>query len=139
MKPTRSMSGQKVSSTLALNMQDTDGVLAPNASIEHVYPSTSLGYTTYFYAQLEDTQIKGYNISFNSEHTQLLNDITVSDTQGPVDVIGGTHMTCSAVGNPSGGASLYVFAQDAGDDISVYTRDLAGGQWSSGKLPIPDD
>ena len=56
-----------------------------------------------------------------------------------VNVLGGTHMTVSAVDNPSGGASLYVFAQDEGDDVSVYTRDLTGGQWSSGKLPIPDD
>jgi hypothetical protein len=116
-----------------------DKVTAANASIENVYPSTSLGYTTYFYTQLDNTQIKGYNISFNSESTQLLNDITVSDTQGPIDAIGGTHMTCSAVSNPSGGASLYVFVQEEGDDISVYTRDLTGGQWSSGQLPIPND
>lgn len=113
--------------------------LAPNASIPNVYPSTSLGYTTYFYSQLANTEIQGYNITFNSENTQIANQITVADTSGPVNVLGGTHMSCSAVGNPSGGASLYVFAQDNGDDISVYTRDLKGGQWSSGTLPIPDD
>jgi hypothetical protein len=103
------------------------------------HPATSLGYTTYFYAQDDATShIKGYNISFAAEYSKIFNTITVSDSSGPATPLGGTHMTCSNVQNPSGGSELYVFAQENGDDITVYTRDQLGGAWSGNPLPIPD-
>lgn len=117
----------------------TDIIVATKMNIGSVYPATSLGYTTFFYAMQENHYVKGYNVSYQSENTTVLNDITVSDTTGPIPGLPGTHMTVSAVANPSGGASLYVFYQVEGDDITVFTRDLDGGQWTQGKLPIPDD
>jgi hypothetical protein len=47
-------------------------------------------------------------------------------------------MSVTAVEDQSGGTSLYVFYQTRGDDLSVFTRDLNGGQWTQGELPIPD-
>jgi len=113
-------------------------VNSTNATIPNVYPSTSLGYTTYFYAMLEDSTIHGYNVSFSSENTTLLNEIVVSEN-GPVKFLNGTHMTVSAVPNASGGASALVFAQTNGSDITLFTRDLAGGVWTSLALEVDVD
>jgi len=112
-----------------------------SAAIPHVHPSTSLGYTTFFYAQLDTDYVNGYNISFNAENTTIMagDNLEVSNTSGFVKGIPGTHMTVSAVPNKSGGASLYVFYQTEGDDITLFTRDLKAGTWTSGTLPIPKD
>jgi hypothetical protein len=67
-----------------------------------------------------------------------MNEITVGDTTGPIAGLPGSHMSVTAIGDPSGGASLYVFYQTEGDDITVFTRDITGGEWSQGRLPIPD-
>jgi len=106
-------------------------VNATNASIPNVYPSTSLGFTTFFYAMLDDSTIHGYNISWSAEKTLIWNDITVTNGAGPVKFLNGTHMTVSAVDT-----SLLVFAQTEGDDITLYTRGITGGLWTSVTLNV---
>jgi hypothetical protein len=111
------------------------------AAIPNVHPSTSLGYTTFFYAQEADTHhIRGYNISYNAENTTIIHgdDLAVGGTSGPVPGLPGTHMTVSAVPNQSGGAELYVFYQTVGNDVTLFKRDMKGGGWTQGPLPIPD-
>lgn len=83
----------------------------------------------------------GYNISYEAENTTITEDytMTVGGTNGPVKGIGGTHLTCTTVWDQSGGASLYVLYQTNGDDITIFTRDMKGGQWSQGLLPIPEE
>ncbi|KAF2662779.1 hypothetical protein K491DRAFT_584621 [Lophiostoma macrostomum CBS 122681] len=115
-------------------------------AIDGVYPATSMGYTTFFYTQMADKSIKGYNISYESENTHVVdeNTFTITNPGGPAYGLGGTHMTCTAYamtddkGNTKWD-SLYVFYQTAGDDITAFTRNIDGGQWSSGALTIPDD
>jgi hypothetical protein len=85
---------------------------------------------------LDDSTIHGYNVSFSAENTTILNEIVVSDANGPVKFLNGTHMTVSAVPDTSGGATLLVFAQTEGNDITLYTRDLLGGVWTSVQLPV---
>lgn len=113
---------------------------ATEYAITNVYPSTSLGYTEYLYAQMMDGTIMGHNIKWESENTTSVteNMFTVGGARGPVVGVKGTHMSVTAVGDQSGGTSLYVFYQTRGDDLSVFTRDIKGGQWTQGELPIPD-
>jgi hypothetical protein len=80
---------------------------------------------------LDDSTIHGYNISWSAEKTVIWNDITVNNGTGPVKFLNGTHMTVSAVNT-----SLLVFAQTEGDDITMYTRDLTGGIWTSVALTV---
>lgn len=112
-----------------------------DCAINNVYPSTSLGYTDYFYAQDIDGSVRGHFVAWESENTRLVpaNSFTVGGAQGPVMGLKGGHMSVTAVENYSGGTSLYVFYQTRGDDLSVFTRDYKGGQWTQGELPIPDD
>jgi hypothetical protein len=112
-----------------------------DCAINGVYPSSSLGYTDYFYVQYMDGSVKGHYINWASEHTKVVdeNSFTVGGAQGPVKGLKGGHMSVTAVEDQSGGTSLYVFYQTRGDDLSVFTRDYKGGQWTQGELPIPDD
>ena len=105
-----------------------------------MHKSSSLGYTSYFIAQGADRYVRGYNVSFNAENTTWTPQevITVSSASGPVPAIGGSHMCVSGVKSQSGGANLYVFYQTEGSDITFFIRDLAGGPWTAGPLPIPD-
>ncbi|KAF2015806.1 hypothetical protein BU24DRAFT_492003 [Aaosphaeria arxii CBS 175.79] len=116
-------------------------VNATGYAINNVYPSTSLGFTEYFYTQMDDGDIMGHDIDFKSEKTKLVDKglFTVGGARGPIPGLNGTHMSVTAVADFSGGTSLYVFYQTRGDDISVFTRDIKGGQWTQGELPIPDD
>ncbi|KAF2402645.1 hypothetical protein EJ06DRAFT_528740 [Trichodelitschia bisporula] len=114
---------------------------ATGAAINNVWPSTSLGYTTFFYAQSDDGFVRGYNISYEAESTTIVQDNTtiVGDASGPVAAIGGSHLTVSAIPNQKGaGANLWVFYQVNGDDITVFQRGLTEGQWGRGPMPIPD-
>jgi len=107
---------------------------ATNVTIPRAYPSTSLGYTSFFYVMLEDSTIHGYNVSFMSQNSSILNEITVMDGNGPVKFLNGTHMTVSAVDT-----GLLVFAQTEGDDITLYVKLNDGGTgnvWTSLKLGI---
>lgn len=113
-------------------------------ALNGVYPTTSLGYTTYMYAQMDDRTIKGYNISFEAENTTYIPDDTfsITDPAGPVKALGGTHMSVTAFTETGENRttlwdSLYVFFQMEGDDISAFTRPLAGGEWTRGTLSIP--
>lgn len=118
---------------------------ATNAAIPNVYPITSLGYTTYFYAQMQDRTIRGFNVSFAAENTSFVEDesFAITDPAGPVEALGGTHMTLTAFAEKDGEKtlwdSLYVFFQTEGDDITAFTRGLSGGEWTRGALEIPDD
>lgn len=109
-------------------------------SIPNVHPSTSLGYTNFFYAQMADTHtIKGYNISYRAENTSIIQEDTLTvQAQGGPSGLPGTHLSVSTIPDTSGGDSLIVFYQQEGDDITMYTRDIESGQWTYLPLPIPD-
>ncbi|QDS71423.1 hypothetical protein FKW77_003394 [Venturia effusa] len=114
-------------------------VNASKAAIPDVHPSTSLGYTDFFYAQKSDHHIQGFNITWAAENTTIVaqDTFTVGDTSGTVAGLPGTHMTVSAVDTKSGGRALYIFYQTEGTDITLFTRDTAGGQQTMGQLNIP--
>ncbi|ORY07031.1 hypothetical protein BCR34DRAFT_570945 [Clohesyomyces aquaticus] len=115
------------------------------SAIGNVYPSTSLGYTTYFYAQMQDRSMRGFNVTYAAENTTIVQEdgFVITDPAGPVLGLGGTHLTMTAYAEKDGNKtlwdSLYVFYQTAGDDITAFTRPIAGGEWSVGKIPIPNE
>ncbi len=115
------------------------------AAIDNVYPTSPFGYTTYFYSQMADRTIKGYNVTFQAENTTYSNSqsFAISNNAGPVQALGGTHMSVTAYAqlDDSGKTvwdSLYVFFQQTGNDIAVWTRPLAGGEWTGASLSLPD-
>jgi hypothetical protein len=123
---------------------------ATKGGIRNAHPATSLGFTTYFYAQMEDRSIKGYNVSYQAENTTFTEDETfsITDPAGAVKALGGTHMSVTSFAETTLGEdgqrknvwdSLYVFFQTEGDDISAFTRPMAGGEWTKGSLAIPDE
>jgi hypothetical protein len=113
---------------------------ATEFAIRDTYPASSLGFTEYFYAQMLDGSIRGYDMSWEAENTTSVerNSFTVGGSRGAVLGLKGTHLSVTAVQDQSGGTSLYVFYQTRGDDLSVFTRDIEGGQWTQGELPVPD-
>lgn len=112
---------------------------ASQIAINDVNPASSLGYTNYFYAQMADNMISGYNISWAAENTTILtgtgDQFVVEGDQG----LPGTHMSVSAIPNFSGGNQLVVFYQTNGSDISEYARDFYAGQWTSVEIDIPTE
>lgn len=120
-------------------------VNASDATIPDVWPSTSLGYTTYFYAQSADRTIRGYDINYNAENTSYPGheNFTVQTPAEPLYALGGTHLTVSAVSEKNNDGdvlydSLYVFFQTEGNDITAATRRVYGGEWTIAPLKIPD-
>ncbi|KAJ9630684.1 hypothetical protein H2203_001207 [Taxawa tesnikishii (nom. ined.)] len=112
---------------------------AASVTIPNVHPSTSLGYTNYFYIQEGSTNlVKGYNISWNAEKTSIVSQDTFTVGAGGNPGLPGTHLSVSALPDTSGGNSVVVFYQTVGNDITEFVRDLEGGQWTTAKLPIPD-
>ena len=51
--------------------------------------------------------------------------------------IPGTHLTCTALPDQSGGASLEAYYQTNGSNIENAHRDLLGGPWYIDDLPVP--
>ncbi|KAJ4341714.1 hypothetical protein N0V95_007147 [Ascochyta clinopodiicola] len=118
---------------------------ATGATIPDVWPSTSLGYTTYFYAQSADRSIRGYDINYNAENTSYPHheNFTVQTPAAPLYALGGTHLSVTAVSekNEKGDVlydSLYVFFQTTGNDITAATRRVFGGEWTIAPLNVPD-
>ncbi|KAK3702202.1 hypothetical protein LTR37_015034 [Vermiconidia calcicola] len=107
-----------------------------SAEISNFNPATSLAYTNYFYAQLDDYTINGYNMSWGANKTTILPEghFVVGDELG----MSGTHLSVTAMPDQGGGNSLLVFYQVDGNDITDYTRDLLAGQWTSTNIEIPD-
>lgn len=137
----RSTSGQTVSIVLVnrkgLNFPLTEHLTA-SISILDVNPSTSLGYTNYFYAQMADgNAINGYNISWAAENTSFVDEDMFIVNNGEAG-LPGTHLSVTALPNQSGGDDINVFYQTVGNDVTEYTRDLEGGQWSEVNIAIPD-
>jgi hypothetical protein len=110
--------------------------LTANVEIPKTNLATSLGYTNYFYLQLDDDTINGYNISWAAENTTIVSNsqFVVDDAPG----ISGTHLSVTALPNQGGGNSILVFYQTEGSDITEYIRDWLGGQWSTVDIPIPN-
>jgi hypothetical protein len=111
-------------------------------AVHNVYPTTSLGYTTFLYAQDADTlQLRGHNMSWHAEDTKIITademavEINIEDQGQPLP---GSHFSVSAINDKSGGQSLMVFYQIIGNDITEFTRDLFGGMWSYIPLPMND-
>lgn len=110
--------------------------IVADATITNVNPATSLGYTNYFYAQLEDNLIHGYNITWAAENTTIDagSEFIVQGEPG----LSGTHLSVSTLPNAGGGNNVIVFYQTVGNDITEYTRPLVAGQWSAVNIPIPN-
>lgn len=120
-------------------------VNASGVTIPDVWPSTSLGYTTFFYAQSADRSIRGYDINYNAENSSypMHENFTVQTPAEPLYALGGTHLTVSAVSEMDIEGkvlydSLYVFFQKDGNDITAATRRVYGGEWTIAPLKIPD-
>ncbi|UPX14119.1 uncharacterized protein EKO05_0004610 [Ascochyta rabiei] len=118
---------------------------ATAAAIQDVWPSTSLGYTSFFYAQLADRSIRGYDVLFGAENTSYPHreNFTVQTPAAPLYALGGTHFSVTSVSemNEKGDVlydSLYVFFQTQGDDITAATRRVHGGEWTIAPLKVPD-
>lgn len=109
-----------------------------SVAIPNVHPSTSLGYTNFFYAQDDATNdIIGYNISWAAEATTIVQDDTTIIPIAPG--LPGTHFSVSTLPENGGGNSLVVFYQTKGDDITQFSRPLEGGQWTTVPLTIEED
>jgi hypothetical protein len=113
-----------------------------SAAINNVYPHSSLGYTTFLYAQDADTlQLRGYNMTWHAEETRIVEEdtltveVNIEDEGRPV---AGSHFSVTAVNDQSGGESLVVFYQTVGNDITEFTRDLYEGMWSYIPVPVND-
>lgn len=105
-------------------------------TIPNLEPSTSLGYTNFFYAQSNATYtMNGYNITWAAENTTIVSadSFTVQGEPG----IPGTHLSVSAIPDSDGGNNIVVFYQTVGNDITEFTRDLVAGQWTSADVQIP--
>jgi hypothetical protein len=104
-----------------------------SVTIPGAMPNTSLGYTDYFFAQLSDGSLAGYNITFDSGNTKLVSgDYQFKLAQKP---IAGSHFSVTG-GVSSDGTELAVFSQENGTDIMENLRD-SSGKWSYNKLPVP--
>lgn len=119
---------------------------ATDSLIEDTYPASSFGYTTYFIAQMEDRSIKGFNISYGAENTTIVSEDTfvVSDPVKPVLGLGGTHLTVTGYAELDDQGEkvwdrLYIFYQTEGNDITAFTREIEGVEWSIAPLEIPDE
>ncbi|KAJ4309426.1 hypothetical protein N0V94_008933 [Neodidymelliopsis sp. IMI 364377] len=118
---------------------------ASNAAIPNVWPSTSLGFTTYFYAQSDDRSIRGYDIQYAAENTTYpgRENFTIQTPAAPLYALGGTHMSVTSVDEKDDNGevlydSLYVFFQTQGDDITAATRRKGGGEWTIAPLLLPN-
>lgn len=110
-------------------------ILPASVTISGVNGNTSLGYTNFLYAQMEDLTISGFNITWAAENTTLLAEdtFTINGDKG----LPGTHLSVTTLPNSSGGDSLLCFYQTVGDDVTEFVRDLDAGQWTSSAVPIP--
>ena len=97
-----------------------------------------MGYTDFLFAQNPDLSIGGWNISYSAENTSVLTDQTFTiDVGANSNGLPGTHLTCTAVPEDGGGASLHAFYQTNGTNIEQVERQLEGGQWYTLDVPIP--
>ena len=113
---------------------------ATGASFSGVYPSTSLGYTYYFYTQMQDGSMMGRNFTWAAENSTVGVDqtITIGNLQRSYPGIKGTRFTADAMESYDG-TDLLVFYQTSGNDITLFRRGLGGVNWDSKQLNIPDD
>ena len=95
-----------------------------------------MGYTDFLFAQNPDLSIGGWNISYAAENTTVLSSQNFSINTGAHGVPD-THLTCTAVPDVSGGATLYAFYQTNGSNIEQAQRDLNEGPWITEDVPIP--
>ena len=117
-------------------------------SIPNLHPSTSISYTNYITLQAADNTIRGYNVSWGAENTSLAPapggaagyDEYIVHTLNGSDVyaLSGTQLTCTALATLEGGADLAVYFQSSGDDMMLWTTNVAMrlGPWTPLSLPI---
>lgn len=102
--------------------------------IPNVMQNTSLGFTNFFYAQLQDSKIGGYNIDFQAENSSIVSEDTFEIPEVPIK---GTHFSVTTLPDASGGDSIVVLNQLNGSDITESLRDIKSGQWTYVTLPVP--
>ena len=107
-----------------------------------------MGFTNYLVCQLQDESIHGYNLTWQAENTTFApvfggesgtyDEFTISTGSQDLYAVPGTHLSNTAVPGKSGGASLLVFLQTVGNDITFFSRDdsNAGGIWTSAEVPV---
>jgi hypothetical protein len=109
-----------------------------NIVLTRVYAASSLAYTSFLYVQsAESLRIQAYNISWAGNTTDIVHNDTFLAPGDPG--VAGTHFAVNALPNQSGSDDLTIFVQVNGTDVTEYTREIEGGQWSEVNIPIPLD
>lgn len=115
----------------------------------NVFPSSSIFFMNYLFAQYPNGGITGYNVSFEAENTTFVSNLVPSGgptgqpNQIPFGILG-SHILVTAVPNEDGTNNQTLFYQTEGDDITMATYSLVleapvlVNPWNFTKLPIPD-
>jgi hypothetical protein len=93
-------------------------------------PNTSLGYTDYFFAQVANGSLAGYDISFETDGTKVNSQFTI-----PERPLAGTQFS---VTQPNTDNGVIIFDQITGSDIVQNTFNNATGQWPLGTNILPN-
>jgi hypothetical protein len=112
---------------------------ATDALLPDVYPSTSLAYTTYLYAQMADRTIKAFNIAYAAENTTYVPEDTfvLSGKAGAINGVGGTHLYASAYAYYEEGEVMwdsFFFSTKQRETISQFSQGQSGLE--SGRLEV---
>jgi hypothetical protein len=86
---------------------------------------------------LNSERVHGWNITFDAENSGLTSTtLSVVDGDLPIADTNLYAFTTPAVGDPRQGL---IFYQAKGDDITMFTGDIASGKWNSTRIPIPNN
>jgi hypothetical protein len=102
-----------------------------------VDPNAGLSFHGNLYGKtLGSGQIQGWNITFDAESTGTTSS-AVSTVDGDLPT-GDTHLFAITVPPTGPPEEVFVFYQTQGDDITMYSGNVASGEWNATVLPIPD-
>lgn len=82
----------------------------------------------------------GWNITFDAENTSI-SGTSLTAVSGDSGIVDSSLASWSIPPDVSvdGQYEMLVFYQTEGDDITVFSGDVDSGDWTSTRLPIPDE
>lgn len=112
-------------------------------NIPAVDPSAGLsyGYDGNLFARTSNNgPVLGWNITFDAENTAISGS-SLSQVSGDSSTADSSLASWSIDPRAStdGESEVLVFYQTEGDNITVFSGDVASGEWTEGRVPVPDD
>lgn len=110
-------------------------VTIPNADAFSSIVLADFAHGDWIFVMHNDSTVRGHQLDLRAESSNVIGEIVIEDSSGPVKFLKGSRITAHAVREPGLDYTL-IFGQTSDSEVIMYRKDHDSTSWTSRILPV---